>query len=134
MTRLLKIDGISTSLANKLEGAGIVSVEALLERGQTPSDRKQLSGITRIPQRRLLHFVHRADLARVKGVGDEYAELLEAAGIRNVSQLAASNPDDLLVRFKEVNRYRRLVRRMPAKRHVIQWIQVAQTLPPKVMY
>ena len=134
MTKLLKIDGINTSLARKLEGIGIVSVEALLERGQTASDRRQLSEMTRIPLRMLLHFVHRADLARVRGVGEEYAELLEAAGIRNVSQLAASNPDDLLVRLKDVNRYRRLVRRMPAKRHIAQWIQTAQTLPPKVAY
>ncbi len=134
MTKLLKIEGIRTSLASKLEGVGIVSIEALLERGQTPLDRKQLSSLTRIPSRLLLHFVHRADLARVKGIGEEYAELLEAAGIRNVSQLAASSPDELLVRLKEANRYRRVVRRMPAKRHIVEWIRAAQTLPPKVMY
>ena len=134
MTKLLKIEGIGRSVASKLEGAGIVSVEALLEHGRTPAGRKGLSRMTSIPSRRLLHFVHRADLARVKGVGEEYAELLEVAGISNVSQLAAADADEVMRRLKDVNGYRRLVRRMPARRLVAQWIRIAQSLPPKVMY
>lgn len=134
MTKLLKIEGIGTSMASKLEGAGIESIEALLERGSTPTGRQGLSQITRIPSRRLLRFVHRADLARVKGVGEEYAELLEVAGIRNVTMLAESDPDELLQKLVEVNRYRRVVRRMPAKRLLVSWIEAARELPPMVTY
>ncbi|MGB1253541.1 MAG: DUF4332 domain-containing protein [Candidatus Promineifilaceae bacterium] len=134
MTKLLKIEGIGRTVASKLEGAGIVSIEALLEYGSTPSGRQGLSKITRIPSRRLLHFVHRADLSRVKGVGEEYAELLEVAGISNVPKLANCNPDDLIVTLKDVNSYRRLVRRLPAKRLVAEWINTAQALPAVVQY
>ena len=134
MTKLLKIEGIGRTVASKLEGAGIVSIEALLEQGSTPSGRKGLSQITRIPSRRLLHFVHRADLARVKGVGEEYAELLEVAGISNVTKLANCDVDELMATLKDVNRYRRLVRRMPAKRLVTEWINTARALPPVVKY
>ena len=134
MTRLLKIEGIGMVMANRLARAGIGSAEALLVQGSTPAGREMLSDSTGIPSRRLLHFVHRADLARVKGIGEEYAELLEVAGIRNVSQLAASDVDELIARLKDVNSYRRLVRRMPARRHVASWIQTARWLPPMVQY
>ena len=134
MTKLLKIEGIGTTVATKLHNAGIDSIESLLEVGSTPDGRAQLAAATRISSRRLLRFVHRADLARVKGIGEEYADLLEVAGIHNVGQLADADADALVIKIREINQYRKLVRRLPAKRLVLEWIGRAQRLKPLVVY
>lgn len=134
MTKLTKIEGIGQSSAAKLMAAGITSVEALLEAGNTPSGRKALVNQVQISRRLILKWVNRADLSRIKGIGEEYADLLEASGVDTVPDLARRNSENLHVKLKEVNRNRRLVRRVPTVRQVTSWVAQAAQLPRIIEY
>jgi predicted flap endonuclease-1-like 5' DNA nuclease len=86
MTRLSKIEGIGQSFTQKLEEAGISSIEMLLKHGAAPTGRKELADQTGVSEKVILRWVNQADLARIKGVSEEYAELLEAAGVDSVPE------------------------------------------------
>ncbi|MFQ5571072.1 MAG: DUF4332 domain-containing protein, partial [Rhodothermales bacterium] len=88
MAKLSTIEGIGPALEEKLKNAGVGSVEKLLEAGRTPQGRKQLASDSGIDGKRILRFVNHADLMRIKGIGGEYSELLEAAGVDTVLELA----------------------------------------------
>lgn len=132
MSKLDAIESIGQVSRNRLEGAGIDTVEKLLELGSTLNGRQALSQSTGLSARRILNWVNRADLARIKGIGEEYADLLEAAGVRNVPNLAERDASQLHRRLKEVNTSKRLVRRVPAVSRVSNWVVQAQGLPPVV--
>lgn len=78
--------------------------------------------------------MNRVDLFRIQGVGREYADLLEAAGVDTVPELAQRNADNLHVKLTEVNAAKKLVRALPTEKHVTDWIDQAETLPRKVTY
>jgi predicted flap endonuclease-1-like 5' DNA nuclease len=134
MTQLTAIEGIGEAYAQKLEQAGISTVEKLLEQGASPTDRKELVSKTGISATLILKWVNRADLARVKGIGEEYADLLEAAGVDTVPELAQRNPQNLYQKLAEVNTEKQLVRRLPALAQVEGWVAQAKELPRKVTY
>jgi predicted flap endonuclease-1-like 5' DNA nuclease len=134
MTRLIEIEGIGETYAQKLEQAGVPTIEGLLEQGATPAGRKQLVERTGISAALILKWVNRADLARVKGIGEEYADLLEAAGVDTVPELAQRNPQNLHTKLSEVNAEKGLVRRLPALSQVESWTAQAKDLPRKVSY
>ena len=132
MAKLDAIESIGKVSRNRLEQVGIDTVEKLLELGSTLPGRQELSQSTGLSARRILNWVNRADLARIKGIGEEYADLLEAAGVRNVPNLAERDADQLHRRLKEVNTSKRLVRRVPAVSRVSNWVVQAQGLPAVV--
>lgn len=134
MTKLTKIEGIGLVAATKLQSAGVDSVEKLLNVGKTPQGRKQLVEQTGLSHKRILGWVNRADLARIKGIGEEYADLLEAAGVDTVPALARRNPENLHAKLKEVNSMKKLVRRIPAVTRVRGWVEQAQELPRLIEY
>lgn len=134
MTRLTQIEGIGETYAQKLEQAGLSTIEKLLERGASPTGRKELVAETGISATLILKWVNRADLARVKGIGEEYGDLLEAAGVDTVPELAQRNPQNLFPKLAEVNVEKQLVRRLPALAQVEDWIAQAKELPRKVTY
>ncbi len=134
MAKIIDIEGIGEAFAAKLEGAGVATVEALLEKGGSPSGRKNLAEATGLSTDRILEWVNRADLMRIKGVGSEYSDLLEAAGVDTVKELATRRPDNLHAKLLEVNEAKKLVRRTPTLDDVASWIAEAKTLPPKVSY
>ncbi len=134
MARIIEIEGIGEVFAAKLEGAGVATVEALLEQGGSPSGRKSLAEATGLSTDRILEWVNRADLMRVKGVGSEYSDLLEASGVDTVKELATRRPDNLHAKMLEVNEAKKLVRRTPTLDDVASWVAEAKTLPPKVSY
>ncbi len=134
MASLQKIEGIGVRNARQLAKAGVRSVEALLEKGSTPRGRKELEEATGISAGRILEWVNRADLFRVKGVGEEYADLLEAAGVDTVPELARRSPQKLMQRLEEVNQEKKLVRRLPAETVVARWVEAAKQLPRKIRY
>lgn len=134
MARIIEIEGIGEVFAAKLEGAGVATVEALLEQGGSPSGRKSLAEATGLSTDRILEWVNRADLMRVKGVGSEYSDLLEASGVDTVKELATRRPDNLHAKMLEVNEAKKLVRRTPTFDDVASWVAEAKTLPPKVSY
>ena len=133
--KLVDIEGIGATYAAKLTEAGVKSQEALLKAGDTPKARKNLEKMTGISGKLLLKWINRADLARVKGIGEEYADLLELAGVDTVPALARRNAENLhktLVGVAEANK--NVVRRVPAATEVVKWVAAAKELPRVVSY
>jgi len=132
--KLETIEGIGLVYAEKLRAAGIGSVKALLRAGATPEGRKELEEKTGIGHEYIVDWVNRADLMRVRGVGEEYSDLLEKAGVDTVVELAQRNPDNLYEKLLEVNEEKRLVRRPPTRGMVARWVEHAKILPRVVSY
>lgn len=131
---IMEIEGIGPALAEKLKAAGITTTAALLEAAKGPKDRKALAAASGIEESRLLKFANMADLMRIKGVGEEYSELLEAAGVDTVKELKLRNAANLTKAMAEVNATRKLVRALPAETMVARWIDEAKTLPAVLTY
>jgi predicted flap endonuclease-1-like 5' DNA nuclease len=134
MTSLAAIEGIGAKYAEKLAHAGIRSTEALLERGGKARDRKSLSAESGISDTQILEWVNRADLFRIPGVGEEYSDLLENAGVDTVVELSKRVAKNLQAAMAEVNAAKNLVNRMPSVGMVEDWIKAARSLPRAVEY
>jgi predicted flap endonuclease-1-like 5' DNA nuclease len=134
MAKILDIEGIGPTYAQKLTATGITTTDALLEAGATPKGREELSENTGIAESLILEWVNLADLFRIKGVGEEYSDLLEEAGVDTVVELSRRNAENLHAKILEVNETKQLVRRPPALSVVQRWIEQAKSLPRKVEY
>ena len=134
MTKLEKIEGIGPVFAEKLRAAGITTVEKLLDAGATPQGRQQIEEAADIGHKLILEWVNLADLMRIKGVSEEYSDLLEEAGVDTVKELRNRKPDNLHAALVETNQEKSLVRRAPSRRQVADWVEQAKILPPKVTY
>lgn len=134
MTKIVDIEGIGSSYTKKLEGAGITTVEKLMELGATPKGRKELAEKANIDEGLILQWVNHADLYRIKGVGSEYADLLEAAGVDTVPELAQRKAENLVQKMTEVNLAKKLVRKLPVLSQVSDWIEQAKKLPRVITY
>src|SRR5512135_960981 len=134
MTNIAKIEGIGPEYAKKLEAAGIKTAEKLLEVGCKAKAREELEAKTGIPHKLILEWVNLADLMRIKGVGEEYSDLLEEAGVDTVAELANRVPENLLLKLKETNEKEKLVRRLPVLKQVKSWVEEAKKLPRMVEY
>ncbi|HQF31065.1 MAG TPA: DUF4332 domain-containing protein [Hyphomicrobiales bacterium] len=131
---IMDIEGIGPAFGEKLKAAGIRSTGALLKRAATPKDRKALAEATGIDESRILKWANMADLMRIKGVGEEYSELLEAAGVDTVKELKHRRADNLTARMAEVNAEKKLVRQIPGEKAVVRWIEMAKELPAVLTY
>jgi len=134
MAKLEYVEGIGSRYAQQLRDAGVTSTKKLLDRGATPQGRKNLARDTGISPDLILEWVNHADLFRIKGVGEEYADLLEEVGVDTVVELAQRNPENLFAALRETNGRKNLVRRPPGKKAVHDWVKMAQKLPRKVHY
>ena len=132
MTKIIDIEGIGPVYAEKLQGVGIKSVEALLKAGAQPKGRQDLADKAGISKDLILEWVNHADLYRIKGVAEEYSDLLEEAGVDTVVELATRNPENLLKKILEVNDEKKLVRRPPSQTMVEEWVRQAKDLPRAV--
>ncbi len=132
--KIIDIEGIGPAYAKKLTKAGIRSVEALLKNGATPKDRKELAEKSGIDQTLILEWTNRADLFRIKGIGSQYSDLLEKAGVDTVVELAKRVPAKLYAKMVEVNKAKNLVNGMPGVKQVESWIDQAKNLPRAVKY
>jgi len=131
---LTRIEGIGETYAQKLREAGIGSTEALLKNGTTPQGRKEIAEKTGISATLILEWVNLTDLCRVKGIGEEYADLLEEAGVDTVPELAQRNAENLHQKLVEINDEKELVRRVPTSDQVKDWVEQAKQLPRVVTY
>ena len=128
------IEGIGPKFARQLRKSGVRTTEALLKRGATRKGRRELAEKASLTEKQILEWVNRADLMRVKGIGSEYSDLLEAAGVDTVKELRRRNSDALTAKMTQINEQKRLVRRLPTVAMVTQWVDHAKTLEPKVKY
>jgi predicted flap endonuclease-1-like 5' DNA nuclease len=134
MSKIVDIEGIGPAYSEKLQAAGITTVEQLLEKGATPKGRKEIVETTGVSDKLILRWVNMADLFRIKGVGEEYADLLEAAGVDTVPELAQRNAENLATKMAEVNETKKLVRQVPAATMVEKWVAEAKNLDRKINY
>lgn len=134
MASLNKIEGIGEKYATKLKMIGISTIETLLERGRTPNGRKVVAEKSGISKTLILEWVNLADLFRIKGVGEEYSDLLEEAGVDTVVELAQRNPSNLYVSVVDMNKKKKLVRKLPTEDQIKDWVKQAKKLPRIVEY
>ncbi len=134
MSKLSLIEGIGGTYEEKLKAVGVSSVEKLLEECSTKKGRTRLAEKTGITEKLILKWANHADLFRIKGVGSEYAELLEASGVDTVPELAKRKPDNLTAKMAEINGTGKLVRRVPTIRQVTAWVEQASKLPRIMQY
>ena len=132
--KISAIEGVGPAYAAKLKNASVQSVNALLEKGCTKKGRKTLAEKSEIDETLILKWVNMADLFRVKGIGSEYSELLERAGVDTVKELKTRNPQNLHAKMLEVNTEKKLVRQTPGLKSVQKWVEEAGKLAPKVTY
>jgi len=132
--KLEEIEGIGPTYAGALGEHGLSTIDHLLERGATRAGREELAEKSGISEDRILEWVNHADLCRIDGVGSEYADLLEAAGVDTVPELAQRNAGNLYAKLDSVNDEKSLVRRLPSEGEVAQWIEQAGSLPRVVHY
>lgn len=132
--KIEEIEGIGPVMGEKLRDAGVNTTDKLLESTLTPKQRADLAEETGISPKLILRFANMADLFRINGVGQEYAELLEAAGVDTVPELAQRNAENLTAKMEEVNEEKKLVRRTPALTSVEKWVEEAKALPRKLTY
>lgn len=130
-----EIEGIGQVYADKLmTGAGIDTVEGLLQDGKTKKKREQLAQQTGISEKLILKWVNHADLMRIKGVAGQFAELLEAAGVDTVKEFAHRKAENLEAKLVEVNNEKNLCGRVPSVVEVQKMIDQAKELPPMIEY
>jgi predicted flap endonuclease-1-like 5' DNA nuclease len=134
MTKLIDVEGIGPVYAQTLKNAGIQSVEDFLNQGCTPAGRKAIAEKTGISDKLLLEWLNHCDLFRIKGVGEEYADLLESAGVDTVPELATRNPANLYAKLVELQEVKQLVRKMPVESQIVDWIEQAKLLPRVITY
>jgi predicted flap endonuclease-1-like 5' DNA nuclease len=134
MTKLVDIEGIGKVQAKKLTDAGVRSVEDFLKQGGSPAGRAALAEKTGISSSLLLEWINHCDLFRIKGVAEEYSDLLEEAGVDTVPELAQRNAANLYAKLVEVQAQKKLVRKMPVESQVADWIAQAKQLPRIITY
>lgn len=134
MAKLEMVEGIGQVYADKLRGAGVATTEMLLEMGSTKKGREDLAAKSEISGKLILEWVNHADLFRISGVGEEYADLLEASGVDTVPELAQRRADNLHKKLAEINTEKKLVRQLPSENQVQGWIDQAKKLPRKILY
>jgi predicted flap endonuclease-1-like 5' DNA nuclease len=131
---VIDVEGIGPTYAAQLEGVGVKTTDDLLQRGATPKGREELEAASGIGHTFILKWVNRVDLYRINGVGSEYSDLLEVAGVDSVPELAQRNPANLTETLAEANAARNLVRKLPTVDQVTDWVEQAKKLPRVVQY
>lgn len=134
MTKIIDLEGVGPVYAEKLIGAGVKTVEGLLKAGATPKGRAELAEKAGVTKEQVLEWTNYADLYRIKGVGEEYSQLLEAAGVDTVPELAQRNAENLHGKIMEVNAEKKLVRQTPSLKMVESWVAQAKALPRAIEY
>lgn len=128
MANIKDIEGIGPAYGEKLEAAGVKTDSALLEQGASKKGRQEIAEKTGISETHILNWVNRADLARIKGIGSEYADLLEASGVDSVPELGQRKAANLHAKMTEVNAEKSLVRSLPSESMVEGWVEQAKGL------
>ena len=133
--KIEEIEGVGATYAAKLSGAGVVTTEHLLERGGSASGREALAAETGQSHAQILEWVNHVDLMRIDGVGSEYADLLEAAGVDSCAELALRNAANLANTFQELDAARpNVVRQVPSEATIAKWIEQADHLAKVVSH
>ena len=132
--KIIDIEGIGDVYAEKLIAAGINKVSELLEKCAAPKGRKVLAEETGISEKLILKWTNHADLFRINGVGPQFAELLEAAGVDTVKEFRHRVAENLQPKLEETNAAKNICNRVPAVSEIQKMIDQAKELEPKMTY
>lgn len=128
------VEGIGPAWAEKLVAAGVRTTDDLLMAAGSAGGRERLEAATAISSKRLLEWVNHVDLMRINGVGSEFADLLEAAGVDSAAELAQRNAKNLAETFQELDLARNTVRNIPREAVIQGWIDEAKTMEKVVSH
>ena len=128
------LENIGAGVAAALKSVGIRTTARLLDAAKDPKGRKRLAAETGIDEKRILRWANLADRMRIKGIGEDYAHLLEAAGVDTIRELKYRNPANLAKAMADANTKRKLVRLLPSEKAVSRWIEHAKKLQLKITY
>jgi len=131
---ITEVEGIGPVNGKKLVDAGITTTVTFLEACGTPKGRKDTAAKADISETQILKWANMVDLMRISGVGKQYSELLEAAGVDTVKELKMRRPDNLTTKMAEVNAEKKLCKTTPAESMVGEWVEQAKLLPPAISY
>lgn len=132
--KIIDVEGIGNVNAKKLVEAGINTVDDLLQKAKNPAGRKTLEETTGISGKSILKWTNHADLMRINGVGPQFSELLEAAGVDTVKELKHRVAENLQQKLEEINNKKNLVNRVPSVSEVQRMIDQAKELPAIMEY
>ena len=128
------LEGIGPVRGEQLRAAGVKDTDSLLANTTTPQQRKRLAEQTGLAESLILKFANMVDLYRIEGIRSEFSELLEAAGVDTVAELAMRNPANLTEALANLNEEKKLTRRVPSETEVTKWIEQAKGLPRVLEY
>lgn len=129
-----ELRGVTNAVLNALKGQGLSDSESLLEAAKTPQSRKELASSAGVDVKAILELANRADLARVKGIGRVYSDLMEVAGVDTVKELAQRSSANLHAKLIEINSVRQFTQRPPSVEQVNDFIEQAKKLPAMLEY
>lgn len=132
--KIEEVEGIGPATGEKMRGAGVKDTDSLLNKCRTAKERKDLAQKAGLTEAQILQFANMVDLFRISGVGAEFAELLEAAGVDTVPELARRNAVNLAKAMAELNEKKKLTRRVPTESEVTKWVEQAKSLPRMLEY
>lgn len=132
--KIIDVEGIGEVYSKKLIEAGINTVDDLLEKCVKPAGRKELAEASGISAKLILTWTNHADLMRINGVGPQFSELLEAAGVDTVKEFRHRKAENLVAKMIEINEQKNLVNRVPSVTEVQKMIDQAKELPPMMEY
>ncbi len=132
--KIQDVEGIGPVVGGKLLAADVKDTDGLLSHARTPAQRKALADKAGLTEKQILKFANMVDLYRVSGIGSEFAQLLEAAGVDTVPELARRRPDNLTQAMADLNTAKQLVRRAPTEAEVGKWVEQAKGLPRMLEY
>jgi predicted flap endonuclease-1-like 5' DNA nuclease len=131
---LSEIREIGPAMAERLKAQRIRTTAKLLQRARNLRGRQELAAKIGVPERTLLKWANLSDRMRIKGVGEDYAHLLAAAGVDTVRELKYRNPKNLAIAMARQNKQRKLVRLLPSEKAISRWVESAKALPLMISY
>lgn len=134
MAKLTQIKGLTKTVANKFRRNGIRGVNTFLNTCATLKERRFYAKKVGVTPSKILGWVNRADLFRIKGVGEQYSDLLEKSGVDTVKELSKRSPKALFNTLQSVNDKKHIVRVMPSFKAVNRWVSQAKRLKKVVNY
>ncbi len=132
--KIEEVEGIGASYGEKLREAGLESTADFLEKCKTPQGRKSVCESTGISDKLILRWANLSDLMRISGIGPQFSELLEAAGVDTVKELRHRNADNLAQAMETINTEKKLARTSPAAKTISEWIDQAKSMEPGIEY
>ena len=132
--KIEEIEGVGPAYAEKLSAADISTTDDLLDKCASKAGRAATAEATGLSEKLLLKWANMADLMRISGVGEEYSELLEVAGVDTVKELRNRNAENLAAKMAEVNEEKKLTRTVPSQSQVEKWVEQAKGLEPLITH